>query len=193
MAKNIIYNNFTVDATVRAGLKNQKPMCIWITGLSGAGKTSIANELDKKLTSMNKHSFILDGDNLRHGVNSDLYFSETDRSENIRRTAEIAKLMTDAGLIVIVCLISPLVNQRLNAKKLFQKNMFLEVYLSTSLVECEKRDIKGLYKKARAGMIEYFTGINSPYETPKEPDLEINTEFISIEEAVNLILAKILK
>jgi len=193
MAKNIIYNNFTVDATVRAGLKNQKPMCIWITGLSGAGKTSIANELDKKLTSMNKHSFILDGDNLRHGVNSDLYFSETDRSENIRRTAEIAKLMTDAGLIVIVCLISPLVNQRLNAKKLFQKNMFLEVYLSTSLVECEKRDIKGLYKKARAGMIEDFTGINSPYETPKEPDLEINTEFISIEEAVNLILAKILK
>ena len=193
MAKNIIYNNFTVDATVRAGLKNQKPMCIWITGLSGAGKTSIANELDKKLTSMNKHSFILDGDNLRHGVNSDLYFSETDRSENIRRTAEIAKLMTEAGLIVIVCLISPLVNQRLNAKKLFQKNMFLEVYLSTSLVECEKRDIKGLYKKARAGMIEDFTGINSPYETPKEPDLEINTEFISIEEAVNLILAKILK
>ena len=193
MAKNIIYNNFTVDATVRAGLKNQKPMCIWITGLSGAGKTSIANELDKKLTSMNKHSFILDGDNLRHGVNSDLYFSETDRSENIRRTAEIAKLMTQAGLIVIVCLISPLVNQRLNAKKLFQKNMFLEVYLSTSLVECEKRDIKGLYKKARAGMIEDFTGINSPYEIPKEPDLEINTEFISIEEAVNLILAKILK
>ena len=193
MAKNIIYNNFTVDATVRAGLKNQKPMCIWITGLSGAGKTSIANELDKKLTSMNKHSFILDGDNLRHGVNSDLYFSETDRSENIRRTAEIAKLMTEAGLIVIVCLISPLVNQRLNAKKLFQKNMFLEVYLSTSLVECEKRDIKGLYKKARAGMIEDFTGINSPYEIPKEPDLEINTEFISIEEAVNLILAKILK
>jgi len=193
MAKNIIYNNFTVDATVRAGLKNQKPMCIWITGLSGAGKTSIANELDKKLTSMNKHSFILDGDNLRYGVNSDLYFSETDRSENIRRTAEIAKLMTEAGLIVIVCLISPLVNQRLNAKKLFQKNMFLEVYLSTSLVECEKRDIKGLYKKARAGMIEDFTGINSPYEIPKEPDLEINTEFISIEEAVNLILAKILK
>ena len=193
MAKNIIYNNFTVDATVRAGLKNQKPMCIWITGLSGAGKTSIANELDKKLTSMNKHSFILDGDNLRHGVNSDLYFSETDRSENIRRAAEIAKLMTEAGLIVIVCLISPLVNQRLNAKKLFQKNMFLEVYLSTSLVECEKRDIKGLYKKARAGMIEDFTGINSPYEIPKEPDLEINTEFISIEEAVNLILAKILK
>ena len=193
MAKNIIYNNFTVDATVRAGLKNQKPMCIWITGLSGAGKTSIANELDKKLTSMNKHSFILDGDNLRYGVNSDLYFSETDRSENIRRTAEIAKLMTEAGLIVIVCLISPLVNQRLNAKKLFQKNMFLEVYLSTSLVECEKRDIKGLYKKARAGMIEDFTGINSPYEPPKKPDLEINTEFISIEEAVNLILAKIFK
>ena len=193
MAKNIIYNNFTVDATVRAGLKNQKPMCIWITGLSGAGKTSIANELDKKLTSMNKHSFILDGDNLRHGVNSDLYFSQTDRFENVRRTAEIAKLMTEAGLIVIVCLISPLVNQRLNAKKLFQKNMFLEVYLSTSLVECEKRDIKGLYKKARAGMIEDFTGINSPYEIPKEPDLEINTEFISIEEAVNLILAKMLK
>jgi adenylyl-sulfate kinase len=193
MAKNITYNNFTVDATVKAGLKNQKPMCIWITGLSGAGKTSIANELDKKLTSMNKHSFILDGDNLRHGVNSDLYFCETDRAENIRRTAEIAKLMTEAGLIVIVCLISPLVNQRLNAKKLFQKNMFLEVYLSTSLVECEKRDIKGLYKKARAGIIEDFTGINSPYEPPKKPDLEINTEFISIEEAVNLILAKILK
>jgi len=193
MAKNINYNNFTVDSTVRAGLKNQKSRCIWITGLSGSGKTSIANELDKKLTSMNKHSFILDGDNLRQGVNSDLYFSQTDRSENIRRTAEIAKLMTEAGLIVIVCLISPLVNQRLNAKKIFEKNIFLEVYLSTSLAECEKRDSKGLYKKARAGMIEDFTGINSPYEAPKNPDLEINTEFTPLDDAVNLILAKILE
>lgn len=151
MAKNINYNNFTVDSTVRAGLKNQKPRCIWITGLSGSGKTSIANELDKKLTSMNKHSFILDGDNLRQGVNSDLYFSQTDRSENIRRTAEIAKLMTEAGLIVIVCLISPLVNQRLNAKKIFEKNIFLEVYLSTSLAECEKEIARVFIKRQEQG------------------------------------------
>jgi len=190
--KNIKWQSFKLSQFDRAKIKNQKPLCLWMTGLSGSGKSSLANALEEKLNILGKHTYILDGDNLRHGLNSDLNFTEEDRNENVRRAAEVAKLMVDAGLIVIVGLISPLRLERQNARCLFEKNQFKEIYISTSLQECEKRDVKGLYKKARSGDLKNFTGIDSPYEKPEEPDIEINTENIDIKKAVEMILKIIL-
>ena len=191
MKKNINFEHFNLDQKSRAEDKNQKPLCLWLTGLSGSGKSTLANAIEKKLNSLRKHTYILDGDNLRFGLNSDLDFSRSDRNENVRRTAEVAKLMVDAGLIVIVGLISPYKNERSWVRSLFKKNQFYEVYISTSLSECERRDTKGFYQKARAGKIKNFTGISSSYEPPPNPDVSIDTKNISIGSCVDSILKKV--
>jgi adenylyl-sulfate kinase len=158
----------------RSLLKEQKPCCVWFTGLSGAGKTTLANLLDKTLYKSGHHTFVLDGDRCRDGICSNLGFTPEDRTENVRRVAEAARLMVDAGLIVLVSLISPLISQRESARKLFERGEFLEIFLDTPLALCERRDAKGLYKKARAGLIPNFTGISSAYETPEDPEITLD-------------------
>ena len=192
MNTNIKWQNFKLNEADRAKIKNQQPLCLWMTGLSGAGKSTLANAVEEKLNALGKHTYILDGDNLRHGLNQDLGFSMEARNENVRRAAEVARLMVDAGLIVIVGLISPLKAERDDARSLFVKNQFKEIYLSTSLKVCEKRDVKGLYRKARAGELIDFTGIDSPYEKPEAPEIELNTEHLTVDQAVDLILKAIL-
>jgi len=191
MDKNIQFQHFSLTQTERSKIKNQIPMCLWMTGLSGAGKSTLANALEQELNKRGKHTYILDGDNLRYGLNSDLGFSESDRIENVRRAAEAAKLIVDAGLIVIVGLISPFKKERDWARSLFKDNQFKEIYISTSLQECEQRDTKGLYKKARRGEVRDFTGIDSPYEPPKHPELIINTQDKSVSDCVQIILEKV--
>lgn len=191
MDKNIQFQNFVLTQTERAQIKNQTPMCFWMTGLSGAGKSTLANVLEQKLNNIGKHTYILDGDNLRHGLSSDLRFSEADRNENVRRAAETARLMVDAGLIVIVGLISPFKKERDWARSLFKPNQFKEIYISTSIEECEHRDVKGLYQKARRGEVKDFTGINSPYEPPENPEVIIDTQNKAVIDCVHFILEKV--
>ncbi|MEI2428610.1 adenylyl-sulfate kinase, partial [Lysobacter yananisis] len=164
-----------VDNVAAPRAKQQKPRCVWFTGLSGSGKSTIANLVDKQLHALGHHTFILDGDNVRHGLNKDLGFTDADRVENIRRVAEVAKLMTDAGLIVLVSFISPFRAERQLARGLFGADEFVEVFVDTPLEEAERRDVKGLYAKARAGKIPNFTGIDSPYEAPESPELHLAT------------------
>ena len=190
MDKNIKFQHFALTQTERAKIKHQTPMCLWMTGLSGAGKSTLANALEQELNKMDKHTYIMDGDNLRHGLNSDLGFSEADRNENVRRAAEAAQLMVDAGLIVIVGLISPFKKERDWARSLFKDNQFKEIHISTSLQECEQRDVKGLYKKARRGEVKDFTGIDSPYEPPENPEIIIDTQNKSVSDCVQFILEK---
>jgi adenylyl-sulfate kinase len=190
MDKNIKFQHFALTQTERAKIKHQTPMCLWMTGLSGSGKSTLANALEQELNKMDKHTYILDGDNLRHGLNSDLGFTEADRNENVRRAAEAAQLMVDAGLIVIVGLISPFKKERDWARSLFKDNQFKEIYISTSLQECEQRDTKGLYRKARQGEVKDFTGIDSPYEPPENPDIIIDTQDKSVSDCVQMILEK---
>ncbi len=187
-AKNVVTQFFTVDKEKRASLKNQKPAVLWFTGISGSGKSTIANLVEKNLTAQGKHTYILDGDNIRHGLNKDLGFTEADRIENVRRVVEVAQLMVDAGLIVLVTFISPFRTDREQARTLFAKDEFFEIFIDTPLEEAEKRDPKGLYKKARAGEIKNFTGIDSPYERPQNPELHIQTTEVSAEKGVKLIL-----
>jgi len=189
---NTQWQNFKLTETDRAKIKDQTPLCLWMTGLSGSGKSTLANALEVKLNALGRHTYILDGDNLRHGLNADLDFTMEARNENVRRAAEVARLMVDAGLIVIVGLISPLRAEREHARSLFAPNQFKEIYLSTSLQECEKRDVKGLYQKARSGELKDFTGIDSPYEEPEAPETELNTENLSVDQAVDLIVKAIL-
>ena len=191
MDKNIQFQHFALTQAERAKIKNQTPMCLWMTGFSGAGKSTLANALEQELNKQGKHTYILDGDNLRHGLNSDLGFSEDDRNENVRRAAEAAKLLVDAGLIVIVGLISPFKKERDWARSLFKDNQFKEIYISTSLEQCEQRDVKGLYKKARRGEVKDFTGIDSPYEVPDNPDVMIDTENRTVDECVHMIINKV--
>ncbi len=185
---NVVWHNTAVTREFRANQKGQKPLTIWFTGLSGSGKSTIANALEVRLTAMNKHTILLDGDNIRHGLNNDLSFTENDRIENIRRIAEVAKLMNDAGLIVLTAFISPYHEDRNNAKQIIGEDSFVEVFISTSLEECEKRDVKGLYQKARNGEIPNFTGISSPYEKPEKPALELDCASLSIDNCVNKII-----
>ena len=192
MSTNIQWQSFNLTEADRAKIKDQQPLCLWMTGLSGSGKSTLANALEEKLNQLGKHTYILDGDNLRHGLNQDLGFSMEARNENVRRAAEVARLMVDAGLVVIVGLISPFKAEREHARSLFGPNQFKEIYLSTSLQECEKRDIKGLYKKARNGVLKDFTGIDSPYEQPEAPEIEINTENLNVDQAVDIIVQEIL-
>lgn len=189
---NIHWQALDISREVHARLKNQKPAVLWFTGLSGAGKSTIANLVEKKLVRMNRHTFLLDGDNVRHGLNKDLGFTQTDRIENIRRVGEVAKLMTDAGLIVITAFISPFRSEREMVRKMMLPGEFLEVFVDTSLEEAERRDVKGLYKKARSGELKNFTGIDSPYEPPETPELHINTARITPEQAADMIVDRLI-
>ena len=191
-ANNIHLQTMDVTRDHRAKLKNQKPAVIWMTGLSGSGKSSIANALEKKLIQIKRHTFILDGDNVRLGLNKDLGFTNTDRIENIRRVGQVAKLMTDAGLIVIVAFISPFRSERDMVSQMIDLNEFFEVFIDTPLSVAEERDVKGLYAKARSGQIKNFTGIDSPYEIPKNPDIHIKTIDLTIDEAAEQILRKVI-
>jgi len=183
-SKNIHWQEIQVTPQTRAASMHQTPKCIWMTGLSGSGKSTIANALEKSLHFSGLHTFLLDGDNIRHGLNRDLGFTEVDRAENIRRVAEVAKLMVEAGLVVIVSFISPFRSDREMARQRFQNDGFIEAFIDTPIDECERRDTKGLYAKARMGEIQNFTGINSPYEPPSAPDIHIRTLELSIEDAV---------
>lgn len=186
-ASNIHWQPITVDRAARAVQKLQKPVVLWFTGLSGSGKTTIANLLEKTLYADGRHTYILDGDNVRHGLNRDLGFTEADRVENIRRVAEVAKLMADAGLIVLVSFISPFRAERRAARELMEDGEFVEVFVDTSVEECARRDPKGLYKKAFAGEITNLTGVGSPYEAPLEPEVHLSTEGRTPEDLVDVI------
>ncbi len=188
---NVVWQKTDVTREIRAQQKLQKPLTIWFTGLSGSGKSTLANELEKKLVVLGKHTMLLDGDNVRHGLNKNLGFKPADRVENIRRIAEVAKLMNDAGIIVITSFISPYDEDRRNAGEIIGDECFLEIYVSTSVEECERRDVKGLYKKARAGEIPNFTGVTAPYEAPDNPDIVVDTESCNVDEAVSLILKEL--
>lgn len=191
-AANIHWQATDISRDHHAGMKNQKPAVLWLTGLSGAGKSTIANIVERKLARMNRHTFLLDGDNVRHGLNKDLGFTDADRVENIRRVGEVAKLMTDAGLIVITAFISPFRAERDMVRAMMQPGEFVEVHIDTTLDEAERRDVKGLYKKARAGQLKNFTGIDSPYEAPENPEMRIDTTKLSAEEAADAIIARLI-
>jgi bifunctional enzyme CysN/CysC len=191
-SSNIHWQQLEVTREVHAQLKQQRPLVLWFTGLSGAGKSTIANLVEKKLANLGRHTFLLDGDNLRHGLNRDLGFSDADRVENVRRVGEVARLMTDAGLIVLTAFISPFRAEREMVRGMMQPGEFLEVYVDTPLAEAEARDAKGLYRKARAGQLKNFTGIDSPYEAPLQPEIHIDTTRTTAEEAAELIVARLL-
>ncbi len=190
---NLTWHTMDITREFRSKQKNQSPKTIWMTGLSGSGKSTLANELEKRLVSLGKHTMLLDGDNVRMGLNKNLGFKESDRIENIRRIAEVAKLMNDAGLIVITSFISPYVRDRRSARKIIGDKNFIEIYVSTPIEECEKRDVKGLYKKARSGEISDFTGISSPYEPPEQPEIIIDTTGKTLENSVNYIIEQLEK
>ena len=191
-AQNVHWQALDIGRDQHAAMKNQKPAVLWFTGLSGSGKSTIANMVEKKLHRMNRHTFLLDGDNVRHGLNKDLGFTEADRIENIRRVGEVAKLMADAGLIVVTAFISPFRAERDMVRTMLPKGEFFEVFIDTPLAVAEERDVKGLYKKARSGELKNFTGIDSPYEAPSNPEIRIDTTKMSPEEAATLIVDSLL-
>jgi bifunctional enzyme CysN/CysC len=180
-----------VNKTARAALKGQKPVILWFTGLSGSGKSTIANIVERKLHLTGQHTYMLDGDNVRHGLNRDLGFTDADRVENIRRVAEAAKLFVDAGMIVLVSFISPFRSERRTARELVQPDEFLEVFIDTPIEVCMARDPKGLYKRAKAGEIKNFTGIDSPYEPPEHAEIHVRTVNVSPEDAADQIIARL--
>jgi bifunctional enzyme CysN/CysC len=188
-AANIHWQATDVNREARGRLLKQKPTVLWFTGLSGAGKSTIANLVEKKLHAQGSLTYLLDGDNVRHGLNRDLGFTDQDRVENIRRVAEVSKLMADAGLIVLVSFISPFRAERLMARELMGEGEFVEIHIDTPLAEAEKRDVKGLYAKARRGELKNFTGISSPYEAPENPELRIDTTALNAEAATELVVA----
>ena len=188
---NIFREQLKVTPSERGLIKGHRPCVIWLTGISGAGKSTIANELEQQLNNLSMHTALLDGDNIRHGLNKDLGFTERDRSENIRRIGEVSKLMLDAGLITIVSFISPFEHEREMVRELIGKEQFFEIFVDVSIAEAEKRDVKGLYKKARNGEIKNFTGIDSPYQKPKNPNLHIDAEKCLVEDSVAKIISLI--
>lgn len=191
MQENIKPHTYKVSATDRRKSNTHNSLLIWFTGLSGSGKSTIANRLEQELHALNIKTYALDGDNVRKGINKDLSFSAEDRTENIRRIAEVANLMIDAGLVVIASFVSPYKKDRDNIRDIVKDVNFVEIFVNTSLAECERRDVKGLYEKARAGLIKDMTGISSPYEAPDNPDIEIKTEKESVDQAVDRIIAYI--
>jgi bifunctional enzyme CysN/CysC len=190
-AQNIHWQALSIDRGARAAIKHQRPAVLWFTGLSGAGKSAIADLVEKRLLSMGRHTYLLDGDNIRHGLNRDLGFTDADRVENIRRVAEVARLMADAGLIVLVSFISPFHAERKLARDLMSPGEFYEIFVDTPLEVAEQRDVKGLYKKARAGELKHFTGLDSPYEPPEAPEIRIDTTRLAPDEAAELIVARL--
>jgi len=188
---NIHMQHVDVDRAARSSAKGQRPGVLWFTGLSGAGKSTIANLVEKKLAAMGRHTYLLDGDNIRHGLNKDLGFTEADRVENIRRVSEVARLMVDAGLIVLTAFISPFRSERAMARSLLGPGEFVEIHVDTPLNVAEDRDVKGLYKKARRGEIANFTGISSPYEAPETPELRLDTTTMAPEQAADFVIARI--
>lgn len=187
-AQNVHWQPTSIGREDHANLKNQTPRVLWFTGLSGSGKSTIANEVEKALNLMNRHTFLLDGDNVRHGLNKDLGFTDADRIENIRRIGEVAKLMADAGLIVLTAFISPFRAERQMVRDMLPEGEFVEIFVDTPLEVAEERDVKGLYKKAREGKLKNFTGIDSPYEAPEQPDITVNTVEMSPQEAAQHIV-----
>jgi bifunctional enzyme CysN/CysC len=191
-SQNLHWQALDITREAHAAQKQQQPRVLWFTGLSGAGKSTIANLVEKKLHALGKHTFLLDGDNVRHGLNKDLGFTETDRIENIRRVGEVAKLMTDAGLIVLTAFISPFRAEREMVRAMLPAGEFVEIFIDTALAEAERRDVKGLYKKARAGELKNFTGIDSPYEPPEQPEIRIDTSSVTPEDAAEEIVRALL-
>jgi bifunctional enzyme CysN/CysC len=191
-AQNVHWQALEIGREARARIKNQQPAVLWLTGLSGAGKSTIANLVEKKLHRMNRHTFLLDGDNVRHGLNKDLGFTEADRIENLRRVGEVARLMSDAGLIVIAAFISPFRQERQRVREMMAVGEFIEIYIDTPLAEAERRDVKGLYKKARSGQLKNFTGISSPYEPPENPEIHIDSRRMTAEQAADFIIQKLI-
>ena len=188
MSENVVWHEHHVSQQQRAILKQQKPCILWFTGLSGSGKSTVANAVESILFNLNKHTYLLDGDNVRQGLNKGLGFSEADRVENIRRVGEVANLFCDAGLVVVTAFISPFGKDRDMVRNMAMQGQFVEVFIDVPLSICEQRDPKGLYKKARAGEIKDFTGIDSPYEVPVNPELHIINDGISIAEAANQVV-----
>ena len=185
----IVWHNHQVSKEARAAQLEQQPRLIWFTGLSGSGKSTVAGALEKRLFAMGKSTYLLDGDNVRHGLNQDLKFSDADRVENVRRIGEVGKLMVDAGLIVLSAFISPFRSERRMVRRMMEQGEFIEVHLSTPIEVCEKRDPKGLYAKARRGLIANFTGIDSEYEKPESPELSLSTGELSVDECVDQIVS----
>jgi|SRR5690554_492380 len=191
MEKNLFEHWFNIKREDRSKLKKHKPLLLWFTGLSGSGKSTVANAVEQALFSKGIHTYILDGDNVRKGINANLSFSPEDRTENIRRIGEIANLMLDAGIVVLAAFVSPYREDRENVKNIVGIANFVEIYVNTPLEECERRDVKGLYKKARKGEIENFTGVNAPYEVPLTPDIEIDTAQMNLDDCVTKITKEI--
>ena len=191
-AQNVHWQPTDITRADHAALKNQKPRVLWFTGLSGSGKSTIANAVEKRLNLMNRHTFLLDGDNVRHGLNKDLGFTEADRIENIRRVGEVAKLMADAGLIVLTAFISPFRAERDMVRAMLPEGEFIEIFVDTPLEVAEARDVKGLYKKARSGALKNFTGVDSPYEPPENPEIRVNTVEMTVDEAADAIIRAIM-
>ncbi|MDP2560090.1 adenylyl-sulfate kinase [Psychrobium sp. 1_MG-2023] len=186
--ENIVWHQHAVDKALRGEQKRQKPCVLWFTGLSGSGKSTVAGALERVLYEAGQHTYLLDGDNVRHGLCGDLGFDDAARQENIRRVGEVAKLMADAGLIVLSAFISPFTQEREQVRAMLNEGEFIEVHIATSLAACEERDPKGLYKKARAGEIKHFTGIDSEYQAPKNPEIVIQTEEQTLEQSVEQLV-----
>jgi adenylylsulfate kinase len=187
-AKNIIRQDYKISKKDRVSLNGHKPLIVWFTGLSGSGKSTLAGQVEEHLYEMGVRTYLLDGDNIRHGLNNNVDFSELGRKENIRRIGEVAKLFTDAGVVVLTAFISPFSEDRDRVRSLVEKEEFAEIFVNCPIEICEQRDVKGLYKKARAGEIRDFTGINSPFEAPVNPEMEIKTDEMSIEQSVDKIV-----
>lgn len=189
MKDNIVWHEHPVDKSIRSYMKKQRPCLLWFTGLSGSGKSTIAGAVESKLSERLHHTYLMDGDNVRHGLCGDLGFTEEDRNENIRRVGEVANLMVDAGLIVLTAFISPFKSNREVVRSMLKEGEFIEVHIDTPIEECEKRDPKGLYKKARAGEIKDFTGIDSPYEAPENAEITIENYNITVDVAANKVIS----
>jgi adenylylsulfate kinase len=192
-SSDVVWHQQSVTTEQKSSLKGHKAVLLWYTGLSGSGKSTVANAVEQKLLARGCHSYLLDGDNVRHGLNNDLGFTDEDRIENIRRISEVAKLFVDAGLLVSTAFISPFQKDRDQARALLKDALFLEVFIDTPLAVCESRDPKGLYKKARAGEIANFTGISSTYESPTDAEIHVKTESLSIEECADLVVAALIE